>query len=110
MAIDSASWIVSLSVAILLTVTGCSKTQPTPEKRYPMQGEALAVMPQNKDAVIKAGAIGDSMQPMTMQYPVQPASDFAKLKAGEHITATVVVQGYNFYVTGIQVVPTPTPQ
>lgn len=95
----------TLAILTLLFLAGCSKTQSIPEKRYPMQGEVIALVPQAKDAVIKAGKIGDWMEPMTMEYPIQPSGDFAKLKVGDHIEATVVVQGYKFYLTGIQVVP-----
>ena len=45
------------------------------------------------------------MGAMTMEYPNKPDSELSKIKAGDHIQATVVVQDKNYYVTEIKVVP-----
>jgi Cu/Ag efflux protein CusF len=42
---------------------------------------------------------------MTMEYPVKPDADLAKLRPGVHIEATVVVQGEKYYVTDVKVQP-----
>lgn len=97
----------ALGLALVCLLAGCSKTPPIPEKRYPMQGEIVTLEPRTKAAIIRAGKVGDWMEPMTMEYPIEPASEFAQLKIGDHIQATVVVQGYKYYATGIQVVPAP---
>jgi Cu/Ag efflux protein CusF len=89
---------------ILLILAGCSRTPPVPEKLYPMQGEVVSLVPQAKDAIIKAGKIGDWMEPMTMEYPIHPEGVYVKLKVGDHIEGTVVVQGYKYYLTGIRIV------
>ena len=70
-----------------------------------MQGAVLAVDPAAKTATIAAGKIGDWMEAMTMEYPVKPDSELAKLHAGDHIEATVVVQGEKYYVTDVKVLP-----
>ena len=92
---------------ILVILAGCSKTPPVLEKRYPMQGEVVSLVPQAEDAMIKAGKIGDWMGPMTMEYPIHPEGDYVKLKVGDHIEGTVVVQGYKYYLTGIRIVAPP---
>jgi len=43
------------------------------------------------------------MEAMTMEYAVKPDSEFAKLKVGDHIRATVVVEDVKYYVTDITV-------
>jgi Cu/Ag efflux protein CusF len=81
------------------------RDEGTAEKRYPMQGVVKAVDPAAKMATIDAGKIDDWMDAMTMEYPVKPDSELAKLHAGDHIEATVVVDGGIYYVTDVKVVP-----
>lgn len=69
-----------------------------------MQGEVVSLVPQAKDAIIKAGKISDWMEPMTMEYPILPEGDYVKLKVGDQVAGTVVVQGYKYYLTGIRIV------
>jgi Cu/Ag efflux protein CusF len=87
-----------------LGMAGCGSKS---EKRYPMEGDVVALDPSSKTATIKAGKIGDWMEAMTMEYPVKPDAEFAKLKTGAHIKATVVVEGELYHVTGIEVTATP---
>jgi Cu/Ag efflux protein CusF len=92
-----------------LMLGGCgSKTATIPEKRYPMEGEVVALDLSAKIATVKAGKIEGWMEAMTMEFPVQPDAEFAALRIGLHIKATVVVQGYKYYLTGIEAVPLPT--
>ncbi len=94
-----------LLVAMALVFAGCaSKAQV---KRYSMEGDVKALDASTKTATIDAGKIGDWMEAMTMEYPVKPDSEFAKLKVGDHIKATVVVEDVKYYVTAITVVPKP---
>jgi len=39
-----------------------------------------------------------------MEYAVRPDSEFAKLKVGDRIKATVVVEDVKYYVTDVSVV------
>ncbi|HEY1240700.1 MAG TPA: copper-binding protein [Bryobacteraceae bacterium] len=93
---------VILSVAAILA--GCGAKQE-PAKRYPMQGEVRALDPAAKTANIKAGKIEGWMEAMTMEYPVKPEAEFAKLQVGDHVQATVVVNGDAYYVTDVKVLP-----
>lgn len=91
-----------------LLLGGCgSKTPAIPEKRYPMEGEVIALDPSAKIATVKARKIEGWMEAMTMEFPVRPEGEFAELRVGMHIKGTVVVQGYQYYVTGIEPVPVP---
>ena len=87
----------------LLTLAGCA--QKAAEKRYPMQGQITALDGTTRTATIAAGKIGDWMEAMTMEYPVKPDAEFAKLHVGDRIEATVVVGDPAYYVTQIKVVP-----
>jgi Cu/Ag efflux protein CusF len=95
----------ALTVLALL-LAGCGAKQPPP-KRYTMQGEIKALDAAGKNATIDAGPIGDWMSAMTMEYPIKPDPEFAKLHVGDRIEATVVVNDLKYYVTEIKVVPKP---
>jgi Cu/Ag efflux protein CusF len=88
-------------LVLLLALFGCGTKEA--EKRYPMQGVVKAVDPAAKMATIDAGKIDGWMDAMTMEYPVKPDSELAKLHAGDHIAATVVVNGGIYYVTDVKV-------
>ena len=84
----------------LFSLVGCGSR--TPPKRYPMQGDVRGLDAQTKTATIAAGKIEGWMEAMTMDYPVKPDAEFAKLHIGDHVEATVVVDGDKYYVTGIK--------
>jgi Cu/Ag efflux protein CusF len=93
----------SALLAAALLFAGCGSKPPAEAKRYPMQGVVKSVDPRAKSAMIDAGRIGDWMEPMTMEYPVKPDSEFQKLKPGDRIEATVVVTDPAYYVTDVKV-------
>jgi Cu/Ag efflux protein CusF len=94
-----------LLAAVALALAACASTAAA--KRYAMEGNVKALDAVSKTATIDAGKIGDWMEPMTMDYPVKPDSEFAKIKVGDHIKATVVVEDEKYYVTAITVVAKP---
>lgn len=85
---------------VLFALAACGHKDTS--KRYSMEGTIRALDPAAKSATIQAGQIGDWMDPMTMDYPIKPDSEFAKLHVGDHIKATVVVKDPGYYVTDIQ--------
>ena len=93
--------ILACLVLWLLVLAGCA--QKAAEKRYPMQGQITALDATTHTATIAAGKIGDWMEAMTMEYPVKPDAEFAKLHVGDRIEATVVVGDPAYYVTQIKV-------
>lgn len=95
-----------ISLAVLaLFLAGCSAKEQVQPKRYTIQGEIKALDPAAKSATINAGKIGDWMEAMTMEYPIKPDAEFAKLHVGDTVEATVVVNDLKYYVTDVKVVP-----
>jgi Cu/Ag efflux protein CusF len=92
----------TLLLPLALVLAGCGAKEQS--RRYAMNGQVKALDPATKTATIDAGKIGDWMEAMTMEYPVKPDAEFAKLHSGDRIEATVVVTGDKYYVTGIAVV------
>ena len=90
---------------LALALAGCGARNQV--KRYAMEGEVKALDPAAKTATIAAGKIGDWMDAMTMEYPVKPDAEFQKLHVGDRIQATVVVDGDQYYVTEIKILPAP---
>jgi len=90
--------------ALLVALALAACTAKPPAKRYPMEGTVKALDTKGKMATIDAGKIDDWMEAMTMDYAVKPDAEFAKLKVGDHIKATVVVEDVKIYVTDITVV------
>lgn len=87
-------------------LAACStKPQAQEGKRYQMQGEIKSLDPADKTANIAAGKIPGWMEAMTMEFPIKPESDFAKLHVGDQIQATVVVNDLKYYVTDVKVLP-----
>jgi len=94
----------TILAAAAVVLASCGK-QETAGKRYSMQGEIKSLDPTAKSANINAGKIEGWMEAMTMEYPVKPESEFAKLQVGDHIQATVVVNDTKYYVTDVKVLP-----
>ena len=87
-------------------LAACStKPQAQDGKRYEMQGEIKSLDAADKTANIAAGKIPGWMDAMTMEYPIKPDSEFAKLHVGDQIHATVVVNDLKYYVTDVKVLP-----
>ena len=94
--------------ALVMTLAACGAKQEG-GKRYQMRGEIKGLDPVAKNATISAGKIGDWMGPMTMEYPIKPDAEFAKLRLGDHIQATVVVNDLKYFVTDVKVEPNDKP-
>lgn len=114
-----------IALAAALTFVGCSsapKQEEAPSsaaapsgapgpsgatatiRHYPVHGKVLSVDAAAKKARIDAGAIGDWMGPMTMNYTIKDDAGFAQLKEGSEIDATVNVDpDDNFWLTDIKV-------
>lgn len=93
-----------LTAFVLLTASACSshKVVSTLTKRYPVEGDVLAMKPGEQTATVKHLEIKGWMGPMTMDYPVPSRADYAMLHPGDHIKGFVFVQDEEFWLGDIQ--------
>lgn len=96
----------------LLTALACTPAKRAPEfdfgeakDKYPMRGEVLRLRPENRIAVIRHEDIEGWMKAMTMDFPVPDAAEYAKLKEGMTIRATVLRNDLHYWLTDIQPEP-----
>lgn len=71
-------------------------------KTYALRGEVVSLDPERKVATLKHEKIEGLMEAMTMGYQVRDPADFAKLKVGDTITATVNVAPDDMWVSNVQ--------
>jgi protein SCO1/2 len=90
---------------LLILLAACTK--PVPGKRYILNGEVVKLDPATQTATIKGEKIDGWMEAMTMEYPVKDKAEFAKLKPGDRITATVFVSDPNYYIGEIKLTTKP---
>lgn len=62
-------------------------------KKFPFRGTVVSVEANHKLANIKGDKVDGWMEAMTMDYPVPDPADLNKLKPGQEIHATLVVNG-----------------
>ena len=98
--------------AALLGAFACTPAQREPafdfgepQHKYPMRGEVLRLRPENRIAVIKHEDIDGWMKAMTMDFPVPDPAEFAKLKEGATIRATVLRNDLPYWLIDIQPEP-----
>jgi Cu/Ag efflux protein CusF len=72
------------------------------KQHYALKGQVLRLKPETRVAVIKHEAIDGWMEAMTMEFPVLLPAEFAKLKEGMTISATVEVNDLHYWLTGIK--------
>lgn len=105
---QSRRWFVCLPVA--LAACGGKRREPgfdfgEAKTRYPMRGEVLRLRAENRIAVVKHEKIDGWMEAMTMEFPVPDAAEYAKLREGRTIRATVQVNDLHYWLTNIVVEP-----
>lgn len=97
-------------MAVLFAVAfagGCRKAEPV--SQFQLRGTVVRLVPENRLATIQHEEIKGWMEAMTMEFPVKDGAEFAKLKTGARIEATVNVQDLDYWLTGIRVVETAPP-
>jgi Cu/Ag efflux protein CusF len=94
---------VRLAAAVLcFFFCSCNRASPDPEKHYQLTGVILALDPKQQTANVKHAEIPGWMEAMTMDYPVRSKEEFASLRVGDHISATVSVHGTDYELTDIK--------
>jgi Cu/Ag efflux protein CusF len=90
-----------VSALILLAILcGCSKA-PAPPKEYVLKGEILKLDPSGQLVTVKGEKTEGWMEAMTMDYPVRDKQVFDKLKVGETVSAQVMVQGTQYWLSAV---------
>jgi len=85
----------------LATITAaCS--QPSDQRRFPLQGQVQSLEPARKMVVVKHEEIKGFMPAMTMPYEVREEKALAGLTPGDLMTATLVVVSNGAYLTDIR--------
>lgn len=72
------------------------------ERRYTLQGQILSVAADHMEASIKHEEIPGFMSAMTMPYKVRDANQYANLKPGDLITATLIIEPNGAYLTDVK--------
>lgn len=86
-------------IALLVSVVGCR--QAPPSRQYELTGQILEVRADRSELVIKHDDIKNFMPGMTMPFKVRPSSLLAERRSGELITATLVVEEVDAYLSTI---------
>jgi protein SCO1/2 len=86
----------------LLGTAACGKKEPA--RQYKLKGKVIRLAPENRIASIQHEEIKGWMEAMTMEFPVPDATEFAKLKPGLEVEATVNVRDLDYWLTDIRVV------
>jgi Cu/Ag efflux protein CusF len=87
-----------LLLAFALCACAHKPSSSAPIERYQLDGKIVQLDPQAHIAKIDGQEIKGWMEAMTMEYQVKDQSEFGTLHVGDHITATVFVQGLNFWI------------
>jgi len=95
--------------------SGCARkpavkaSAPREELRYRLEGRIVRLYAEDRVAAIRHGPIQDDrgnvwMEPMTMDFPVRDPQEFARLRVGQEIRATVhrVDADLDFWISQIQ--------
>jgi protein SCO1 len=85
----------------MLVMAGCGGHVPI--KQYRLKGKVVRLVPEHRLAAIQHEEIKGWMEAMTMEFPVRDGSEFAKLKLGLEIEATVNVQDIDYWLSEIRV-------
>ncbi len=97
--------LVTAAAFAIFVLAGCSQAPPPKAAEYQVTGEVLKLDPAAQTASLKAGKIEGWMEAMNMEFPVKDKQEFEKLKVGETIHAKVMVQGTEYWLSGISEAP-----
>jgi protein SCO1/2 len=88
------------TVAIALLASACGERSD--RREFTLQGQVLSVAADHKEATIKHEEITGFMAAMTMPYKARDAREFATLKPGDLIEATLVIVSNDGYLENVR--------
>ena len=101
--------LLGLCLFVTLLLVGCSRpAEPEgPVRQYKLRGEIVQLEPDRHVARIRHERIDGWMEAMTMDFPVRDRKEFAKLKVGARIRATVFQResDLDYWVGAIEIEP-----
>src|SRR5262245_18241141 len=83
--------LVFLSPIILLFAVACGPKQAGSEKRYLLKGKVISVNKAERTATIKHADMSGYMPGITMAFKIKNDADLEMLKAGDQVSANLVV-------------------
>jgi len=92
------SLLVFLSPIILLFAVACGPKRSANEKRYPLKGKVVDVNKSERTATIKHEDIPGYMPGMTMAFKIKNDADLEMLKAGDDVSANLVVTNVDSWI------------
>jgi protein SCO1/2 len=96
--------ILAVLVAILSFVACKQKEPEAPLVRHPLKGKILSIDKAGSSLMVDHEAIPDFMAAMIMPYPIKDPAVLEKVKAGDLITADVVMQeGHGYWLENVVV-------
>ena len=90
--------LVTVSTVVLLLTVGCGPRRAANEKRYPLKGKVIEVNKAERTATIKHEDIAGYMPAMTMAFKIKNDGDLQMLKAGDEVSANLVVSDIDSWV------------
>jgi len=96
-----------LGVCLLMlgTLLGCRQEAAEQPRRYPFQGQILAVDKQSSEVTVRHQDIPGLMKGMTMPFRVKNETAFSQLRPGLHIKATLVIDDGDSWLADVTIVP-----
>jgi protein SCO1/2 len=88
----------ALLLIIVSLALACGLRRPANEKRYPLHGKVIAVNKLERTATIQHEDIPGYMPGMTMAFKIKNDADLEMLKAGDQVTATLVVTDVDSWI------------
>jgi protein SCO1 len=95
------SWVVRWSLALLTTMAAGACSRGADARQYELTGQVLEVRSDRNQVVIRHQDIPNFMPGMTMPFTVKPSSLMADVRAGDLVTATLVVEEVDAYLSAI---------
>ncbi len=91
---------VVITSLLLFSSAGCRKDTSN-QKRYDLTGKVLTVEQDKHQIIVAHDEIKDYMPAMTMPFRIREDWPFSVLATGDRITATLVVDGTEFYLENV---------
>jgi protein SCO1/2 len=93
-----------VAIALAAAVSGsCTATPPAATaERYPIRGQLLRVQLDTGEVLLKHGEVVGYMAAMTMPFPVADRSALLERRAGDLVSATLVVEPTRYFLEGIE--------